>query len=74
MTPPIFLAHGALGYWDELIFLGVAVAFVVMMGVSWVRSRAIEPEFEDDEQPNTLSQSATDPVVNASAPDRFKLD
>lgn len=36
---PIFLAHGALGVFDELIFVGVAVVFLVMMAVSWIRSR-----------------------------------
>jgi hypothetical protein len=44
---PILLAHGALGPYDELIFLGVAVIFVVMMGVSWVRSRNTQPPIND---------------------------
>lgn len=35
------LAHGALGPWDELIFLSVFVIFIIIMGVSWVRSRAL---------------------------------
>ena len=43
--PPI-LAHGALGPFDEIIFFGVAVVFLGMMGVSWLRSQQIE---EDDE-------------------------
>jgi len=33
------LAHGALGAFDEIIFLGVAAIFLVMMGVSWFTSR-----------------------------------
>lgn len=45
---PILLAHGALGAWDEIIFVGVSAVFFVMMGVSWARSRAFEPELEED--------------------------
>lgn len=44
----ILLAHGALGPYDEIIFLGVAVIFVVMMAVSWVRSRNTPPPVDDD--------------------------
>ena len=40
MDFPIFLAHGTLGNFDELIFLGVVTVFMILMGVSWVRSRA----------------------------------
>jgi hypothetical protein len=61
------LAHGALGSWDELIFLGVAVIFMVMMGVSWVRSRNMEPEFDD---PPESSPDALEPADN----ERFQLD
>lgn len=35
------LAHGALGPWDELIFLSVFVIFIIIMGISWARSRAL---------------------------------
>lgn len=57
----VFLAHGALGYWDELIFLSIAIAFLVMMGVSWLRERG-EP--------------APAPPEEAASPDseRFTLD
>ncbi len=47
-TFPITLAHGALGPYDEIIFLGVAVAFIAMMAVSWIKSRNETPEFEED--------------------------
>ncbi|MDZ4670426.1 MAG: hypothetical protein SH821_06115 [Phototrophicales bacterium] len=49
------LAHGALGIWDELIFLGVAVLFLIFMAVSWVRSRAIPPTIEDTPMPDDIS-------------------
>ena len=48
---PIILAHGALGPFDEIIFIGIAVIFVVMMVVSWLRSQALtEDESEDDDR------------------------
>lgn len=60
------LAHGGLGNWDESIFLGVSVIFILMMGVSWVRSRNIEPDF--DEQ--TPSENKDEDVSS----DHFKLN
>lgn len=45
--PPI-LAHGALGAYDEIIFLGIAVAFLGMMGLSWLRSQQIDDSTEGD--------------------------
>lgn len=58
--PPV-LAHGALGIFDELLFIGVAVTFLVMMGISWWISRRNLPPEEDvtltDEiQPDAPSQ------------------
>lgn len=41
--PYMVLAHGALGIWDEVIFIGVGILFLVFMAISWVRSRAIPP-------------------------------
>ncbi len=50
----VILAHGALGPFDEIIFLGIAVVFLGMMGVSWLRSQQLEAEeFEDGEQANS---------------------
>ena len=62
---PVLLAHGALGWWDELIFVGVAIAFVAIMVLSWFRSRSLPP---DDPELPVASPEVT------SAPDRFKLD
>ena len=70
MHLPIILAHGALGGWDELVFLGVAAIFLVMMGISWVRSRnsTLPPD-----QPET--QSASEPTPSdANTPDHFRLE
>ena len=40
----VILAHGALGPFDEIIFVSIAVVFVVMMSISWVRSQALPEE------------------------------
>ena len=48
---PVILAHGALGAFDELVFLGIALVFIGMMAVSWYRSQHIILE-EDDKPKN----------------------
>lgn len=72
MHLPIILAHGALGGWDEIIFLGVAAIFITMMGISWVRSRnntmPIEPE-----KP-AATDEATPPAADPNQPDHFRLE
>ena len=45
--PPI-LAHGALGPYDEIIFFGIALAFLCMMGLSWLRSQQIDADAQDE--------------------------
>jgi hypothetical protein len=61
------LAHGALGPWDELIFLSVFVIFVIIMGISWVRSRALGDDDLDEEAATPETQDAGD------VDDRFAL-
>ena len=41
---PVILAHGALGPFDEIIFLSIAGVFLAMMGISWVRSQQLPDE------------------------------
>ena len=53
---PAILAHGALGPFDEIIFIGIAVIFLGMMGLSWLRSQALE----DDELESGEPAKATD--------------
>jgi hypothetical protein len=67
MALPVLLAHGALGPFDEIILIGVAVVFLIMMAVSWLKSRNIAPD-EEDESLETPVSAATD------QPDRFRLD
>ena len=65
MNIPLILAHGSLGSWDELIFLGVAVIFLVMMGISWFKSRTNNP---------TIEVPADPAAPDENPPDHFRLD
>lgn len=65
---PTLLAHGALGPFDEIIYLGVGVIFLIMMGISWLKSRNVKPEFDD---PNLPAETTS---VDPAQPDRFKLE
>ena len=67
MTFTPLLAHGALGPWDELIFLSVFVIFIIIMGVSWVRSRALGDDDLDGETAPSETPDAAD------GDDRFAL-
>lgn len=68
MNIPIILAHGELGYADEFIFLGIAVIFIGMMVMTWIRSQNMEPDIEEEpEKPIPRRQKK-------EAPDRFKLE
>lgn len=65
--PVIISAHGALGYWDEVIFVGVAVVFLLMMVASWLKSR----DMAADHDPQTPAGPGAPP---AEKPDHFRLD
>ena len=67
MHTVFILAHGSLGEWDELIFLSIAAIFLIMMGISWVRSRVSTPEALEEP---TESTSTTTPNTD----ERFPLD
>lgn len=49
----IFLAHGALGLWDEGIFIGIALIFTLFLVMSFLRSRGFEPELEEEPSDET---------------------
>ena len=66
---PGVLAHGAVGAWDEVIYLMVAAIFVAIMGVAWVRSRNTTYDFDDEVAPGADSSENDD-----TAADRFRLD
>jgi hypothetical protein len=72
MHLPIILAHGALGGWDELIFLGVAAIFLTMMGISWVKSRNSTLPLENPEKPADRESTSTPPETET--PDHFRLE
>jgi hypothetical protein len=69
----IILAHGALGWADELIFLGIAVIFLGMMGITWVRSQSIEVD-EGETQKTQPTPTRRKPKQKDEIPDHFKLD
>jgi hypothetical protein len=58
------LAHGALGPFDELAFVGIIVIFLVMVFFSWFRSRGANYE-EQDLMPPTSPELSEE---------RFKLE
>lgn len=68
MNFPVLLAHGALGNWDEMIFLGVVVIFVILMGISWVRSRA------NAESPENAIQTPASKTDDPTSSEQFKLE
>ena len=67
MHTVFILAHGSLGEWDELIFLSIAAIFLIMMGISWVRSRVSTPEALEEPTEST-------PTSTLNPDERFPLD
>jgi hypothetical protein len=67
-----YLAHGALGPYDELIYLGIAVIFLVMMGVSWFQSRMTE--YDDDQHRDEVPAPDAVNADREQSADRFTLD
>lgn len=53
----VILAHGALGPFDEIIFLGIAIVFLGMMGVSWLRSQQLEDDDIDRAEQSTAQDA-----------------
>lgn len=65
----VILAHGALGWYDELIFLGIIVIFTGFMFVSWFRSRG-----EDYASTDLMPESPTSDTATPDSAERFQLD
>ncbi|MGJ3240363.1 MAG: hypothetical protein ACFE0Q_16770 [Anaerolineae bacterium] len=65
----VILAHGALGWYDELVFLGIIVIFAGMMLVSWFRSRS-----DDYEQTDLMPHAPDHEPTKNEAGERFQLD
>jgi len=59
---PTLLAHGLLGQFDEIIYLGIAVVFIGFMALSWIRSRnqVYEDEVQDDSAKEADAATAPD--------------
>lgn len=69
-----WVAHGALGYWDEVIFGGVVVVFLGFMALSWINTRnaTLDSDHSAARQPDDAHAGSTS--VPEEAPDRFRLD
>ena len=67
MHTVFILAHGALGDFDELIFLSIAAIFLIMMGIAWVRSRVSTP-------PALEEPTDATPAPTPNTDERFPLD
>lgn len=65
----IILAHGTLGDFDELIFLGIIVIFAGLMFISWFRSRGNDYD-KSDLMPETSKSDETE----SESSERFQLD
>jgi hypothetical protein len=48
------LAHGNLGFWDEVVFITLAAIFIGFMLFSWFRSRQLNEEL-DQQKPTPSS-------------------
>lgn len=68
-----FLAHGALGYWDEVIFIGIVVIFIGFMASSWIKSRN-EALYTDDDTPQTRTRDDAPTPNPPDSEDRFELE
>lgn len=75
MQLPVILAHGALGPYDELIFLSIGAIFLIFMGISWVKSRNTRPEFDNvDEVQEGQRDIPQKTDEQADTPEHFRLD
>jgi hypothetical protein len=71
MTPfPFPLAHGALGWWDE-IFIALAVGIFLVMFFAPLVNTALR-RTRDDSQTASTSPDAAPPTENT--PDTFRLE
>lgn len=66
---PILLAHGALGNFDEILFIAVGIVFVALMVFAWLRSRNSAPEPDDTQFPANQPPAET----GEHSPDHFPL-
>jgi hypothetical protein len=70
MHPISILAHGALGPYDELIFLAVGIVFVAIMILSWLRSRSSAPTGPTEQ----IAMNTDDSIQTPDQEQRFRLD
>jgi hypothetical protein len=66
--PVYILAHGSLGWWDDLAFLGIIVIFLGFMIWGWFHSR------NDDFAGSDLMPESKSKNDNLSDDERFELN
>lgn len=67
-------AHGALGQYDELIYLGIAIIFFVLMGVSWFQTRMTNYDDDVKQSDATRPDPTQTPDKTDQKPDHFTLE
>ncbi len=68
---PVILAHGALGIFDELVFIAVALIFIGMMAYAWWRSRSAPLDNDTADQAEAPPENFPNPPQDT---DRFHLE
>jgi len=71
---PIVLAHGALGDYDELLFILIGVIFVGLMVFAWLRSRSSKTTPDKPQGPVEPAPPGEDDTASTSRPGHFPLD
>lgn len=70
---PLVLAHGALGNFDELLFVLIGIIFVGLMVYAWLRSRGSKTAPDNAQGPATPGQPGADDADSTSKSDHFPL-
>ena len=48
VLPLHLLAHGAAGFWDEILPIGLAIIFTVILIWVWRKGRGFKPEMDEN--------------------------
>lgn len=73
---PLVLAHGALGNFDELLFVLIGIIFVGLMVYAWLRSRGSKTAPDNAQGPATPGQPGqpgADEAATSDKSDHFPL-
>ncbi|MBL8145112.1 MAG: hypothetical protein JNL34_01890 [Anaerolineae bacterium] len=70
---PIVLAHGALGDYDELLFVLIGIIFVGLMVFAWLRSRSGNTTPANAQGPAEPAQPGADEAATGTKSHHFPL-